>query len=50
VEIYAKSGLGALQEWLKSAGAENIRRVNEQLRAASSWRDVYGKAAKESAR
>jgi len=24
--------------------------VNEQLCAATSWRDVYGKAAKESAR
>jgi tagatose 1,6-diphosphate aldolase len=50
VEIYAKGGLGALEEWLKNVGAENIRRVNEQLCAATSWRDVYGKAAKESAR
>jgi tagatose 1,6-diphosphate aldolase len=50
VEIYAKHGVGALEEWLGSVGAENIRRVNEQLRAATSWRDVYGKAATESAR
>jgi tagatose 1,6-diphosphate aldolase len=50
VEIYAKGGIGALEEWLENVGVENIRRVNEQLRAATSWRDVYGKAAKESAR
>ena len=50
VEVYAKSGMGALEEWLGSVGAENIRRVNEELRAATSWRDVYGQAATESAR
>ena len=50
VEIYAKAGMGAFEEWLKNVGAENIRRVNEQLRTATSWRDVYGKAATESAR
>jgi tagatose 1,6-diphosphate aldolase len=50
VEIYAKGGIGALEEWLQNVGVENIRRVNEQLRAATSWRDVYGKAATESAR
>ena len=50
VEIYAKSGMDALEEWLRSVGVENIRRVNEQLRAATSWREVYGKVATESAR
>jgi tagatose 1,6-diphosphate aldolase len=50
VEIYAKGGIGALEEWLENVGVENIRRVNEQLRAATSWRDVYGKAATEPAR
>jgi tagatose 1,6-diphosphate aldolase len=50
VEIYAKGGAAALEDWLASVGAENIRRVNEQLRAATSWRDVYGKAATELAR
>jgi len=50
VEIYAKGGTGALEEWLKNVGVENIRRVNEQLRSATSWRDVYGKAATESTR
>jgi tagatose 1,6-diphosphate aldolase len=50
VEIYAKSGTGVLEEWLKNVGVENIRRVNEQLRAATAWRDVYSKAATESAR
>jgi tagatose 1,6-diphosphate aldolase len=50
VEVYAKNGMGALEEWLGSVGVENIRRVNEELRAATSWRDVYAKAATESAR
>jgi len=50
VEIYTESGMGALEEWLRNVGVENIRRVNEQLRAATSWRDVYGKAATEPAR
>jgi tagatose 1,6-diphosphate aldolase len=50
VEIYAQGGVGALEDWLTSVGAENIRRVNEQLRAATSWRDVYSKAATELAR
>jgi tagatose 1,6-diphosphate aldolase len=51
VEIYAKRGLGALEEWLRSVGVENIRRVNEQLRAAHSWQSVYpGMAAIDSAR
>jgi tagatose 1,6-diphosphate aldolase len=50
VEVYAKGGTGALEEWLKNVGVENIRRMNEQLRSATSWRDVYSKAATESAR
>jgi tagatose 1,6-diphosphate aldolase len=50
VEIYAKNGVNALDEWLMNVGVENIRRVNEQLRAAISWRDVYSKAATELAR
>jgi tagatose 1,6-diphosphate aldolase len=50
VEIYAKGGTDALEEWLGNVGVENIHRVNEQLRAATSWRDVYAKVAMESAR
>ena len=48
VEIYAKHGLDALEAWLKGEGAENIRRVNERLRAACSWRAFYGDAVKSS--
>jgi len=50
VEIYAKGGTDALEEWLRGAGVRNICRVNEQLRSATSWREVYGKAATESTR
>jgi tagatose 1,6-diphosphate aldolase len=50
VDIYAKGGPGALEQWLADAGVENICRVNERLQAATPWRDVYGKVATESAR
>jgi tagatose 1,6-diphosphate aldolase len=50
VEIYANGGTDALEEWLGNVGVENIHRVNEQLRAATSWRDVYANVATESAR
>lgn len=48
VEIYAKNGLDALEEWLKGEGVENIRRVNKRLSAACSWRAFYGDAMKSS--
>jgi tagatose 1,6-diphosphate aldolase len=50
-EIYAKGGKGALEAWLRSVGVENIRRLNDQLRAAHSWQSVYpGKAAVDARR
>jgi tagatose 1,6-diphosphate aldolase len=41
VEIYATQGLPALEQWLSGEGVENIRRVNERLRAACPWTSRY---------
>lgn len=42
VEIYAKRGLPALEEWLQDQGVKNMQRVNERLQAASPWFALYG--------
>ena len=42
--VFAKSGARALEEWLNSAGAENIQRVNRILDAARSWRECFASA------
>jgi tagatose 1,6-diphosphate aldolase len=42
VEIYAKRGLPALEEWLQDHGVKNIQRVNERLHTASPWFAFYG--------
>ena len=44
VPVFAKSGARALEEWLNSAGAENIQRVNRILGAARSWRECFASA------
>ena len=41
VPIFAKSGAGALEEWLSTEGAENIQRVNRILRSANSWQECF---------
>jgi tagatose 1,6-diphosphate aldolase len=37
VTVFAKSGLGALEEWLADEGVRNIQRVNSLLGAATPW-------------
>jgi tagatose 1,6-diphosphate aldolase len=37
VEVYARQGARALEEWLATEGVRNIGRVNQRLLAASSW-------------
>jgi tagatose 1,6-diphosphate aldolase len=41
VPVFAKSGARALEDWLNSAGAENIQRVNRILSAARSWQECF---------
>lgn len=49
VPVFAKSGAGALEEWLSTAGAENIQRVNRILLAANSWQECFDSAVPASA-
>jgi len=40
VAIYARHGAKALEDWLSTAGCENIARVNQALKGARSWAEL----------
>ena len=40
VPIYVKKGAAALEEWLNTAGLENVRNVNKVLESASPWTEA----------
>ncbi len=42
IKIYAQQGAGAFEQWLNTTGAENIRNVNEALKAATPWYTKFG--------
>jgi len=45
VPVYVKSGVGALDEWLNTVGAQNVQNVNKVLESAHPWyeaRSVQG--------
>ncbi|MEE8131077.1 MAG: tagatose 1,6-diphosphate aldolase [Vicinamibacterales bacterium] len=42
IPVYAKEGVAAFRNWLRTEGAENIGNVNERLKRASSWFEAYG--------
>ena len=42
IPVYAKQGAKAFRDWLESTGVENIKNVNEALKAATSWYPIYG--------
>ncbi|HET7186097.1 MAG TPA: tagatose 1,6-diphosphate aldolase [Terriglobales bacterium] len=42
IPVYAKQGAEAFRKWLQSEGVKNISNVNERLKAATSWFDLYG--------
>jgi len=42
VPVFAKQGEKAFVEWMKTEGVKNIQNVNERLRAATPWSEVYG--------
>jgi tagatose 1,6-diphosphate aldolase len=42
VPVYAKKGAKAFEEWMNTQGVENIQNVNEKLKAATPWYQVYG--------
>lgn len=45
VAVYAKQGLGALEQWLATEGRKNIEAVNHSLEAATPWFAAYGAAS-----
>ena len=42
VKVYAKQGADAFRKWLESEGTKNISAVNDALKSASSWYEIYG--------
>ncbi|WP_371079571.1 tagatose 1,6-diphosphate aldolase [Terriglobus sp. RCC_193] len=42
INIYAQQGAAAFEAWLDTTGVENIKNVNEALKAASPWYLKYG--------
>jgi tagatose 1,6-diphosphate aldolase len=42
IPIYAKQGAEAFRKWLQNEGVKNINNVNEKLKAATPWFDMYG--------
>jgi tagatose 1,6-diphosphate aldolase len=41
VGVFVRGGADALQEWLETQGVQNIRSINESLKAATSWLENY---------
>ena len=42
ISIYGKQGSQAFRAWLQDQGVKNINNVNDRLKAATSWFDMYG--------
>ena len=42
IPVYAKQGAEAFRKWLQDEGVKNINNVNEKLKAATPWFDMYG--------
>jgi tagatose 1,6-diphosphate aldolase len=49
VPIFAQKGEKAFREWLQTEGVENIKRVNERLKKATSWHSFYEVGAERGA-
>ena len=42
VAVYAKQGAKAFRQWLETEGVKNIEAVNDALKGATSWYEIYG--------
>lgn len=42
IPVYAKQGAKALEDWLAGQGVNNIKNVNDRLKAAKPWFGFYG--------
>ncbi|MFB3916060.1 MAG: tagatose 1,6-diphosphate aldolase [Terriglobales bacterium] len=45
IPVYAKEGNAAFRKWLQAEGVRNINNVNERLKAATPWYEIYGVGA-----
>ena len=41
VSVFVHGGADALQKWLETQGVQNIRSINESLKAATPWSENY---------
>jgi tagatose 1,6-diphosphate aldolase len=48
IPVYAKQGRKAFEQWMQTEGVKNINNVNQRLKAATPWYEMYG-VAKEAA-
>ena len=42
IPVYAREGVAGFRAWLETEGVKNIGNVNERLKHAKAWFDVYG--------
>ena len=42
IPVYAKQGGDAFRKWLETEGVKNISNVNDRLKAATPWHEIYG--------
>jgi len=42
IPVYAKQGAEAFRKWLQNEGVKNIANVNDKLKAATPWFEMYG--------
>ena len=42
IPIYAKQGRQAFEQWMRDQGVKNIKNVNDRLKAATPWYEMYG--------
>jgi tagatose 1,6-diphosphate aldolase len=49
IPIFAEKGEKAFREWLQTEGVQNIERVNDRLKKATSWFSIYDVSAERGA-
>jgi tagatose 1,6-diphosphate aldolase len=42
IPVYGKQGGEAFRKWLETEGVKNISNVNDRLKAATPWYEIYG--------
>ena len=42
IPVYGKQGADAFRKWLETEGVKNISNVNDRLKAATPWLEIYG--------